>query len=302
MGKPASPKHSPNRGRGYRVPLIVGLCVFGILAAALLFYYDQPASPIIQDWRVHVVFYDYRYGINYSLPPNIGVFGGLWTNHTLDQYGAKGYSPLSTRDDTSTIHVSSNVLEVYTFSDFFNVWGQQFNTFCVPLPPLWDPTHPYCTGSGDTVVYDPDNSTVVDSQTQIIYTSPTAPHPALGTALTIDPLIKYVDTNGNNKFDPGEIVAYDLQNTGSLASTDWIINATATPTQGLPLSSDPHLRFVDSREAGAWLQPRTPPGMADQTGRDSCITNDYALSNHEDWTIFLYSGIASSIQGNCLSG
>jgi len=229
VAKATTQKSTRTRARSKRVPIVVAICVAGILAASIFFYYDQPGPRIVMDLRVHVHFFDYRYNYSYSLPQDIGVSGGLWTNHTLDQYGPPGYSPLSIRDDTSTIHVTSNVIELYTFGDFFNVWGQPFNTFCVPLPPLWDPYHPYCTGPGDTVVYDPDNSNVVDSQTQIIYTSPSIPHPSLGTPLSIDHKIKFVDANNNSRFDPREIVAYDLQDTGSLVSSDWSLTRPALP-------------------------------------------------------------------------
>jgi len=283
------------------VPLAVGLCVIAILSAFYFFYYYEP-NRILMNWQVKIHFFDYRYGTNYTLPALIGVEGGIWTNHTLDQYGQPGYSPLSTRDGTGNIYIVSKVFELYTFEDFFNIWGQPFNQFCVPLPPQYSPTNPYCTGPGDPILYDPDNSAVVDSQSQVIYNSPGAPPPAQGTRLSTDPRIKYIDSNNNDIWDPGEPVVYDIRNTGSLVSTDWIVNSTGSqsPTQGTPLKFDSTLKFVDSRGIGVWEQPRTPPGMSDGR-RDSCINNGYALSNNEDWIIFLYSGFAASISGNCLS-
>ncbi len=301
MAKKAASKGKNKNGKAYKVPLAVGLCVISILAAFYLFYYYEPPSRIVMDWRVHIHFFDYRYGINYTPPANIGVSGGIWMNHTLDQYGPSGYAPLNTIDNTGTVHIASNVIEVYTFGDFFNIWGQPFNEICVPMPPLYSRTTPYCTGPGETVIYDPDNSPVVDSQTQVLYTGPGAPSLVSGTPLTRDPLIKYVDANNNTKYDTGETVVYDLQRTGYVISTDWIINATGSPVQGTPLKSDTTLRFIDANGDGVWLQPRTPPGMSDQKGRDSCINNAYGLSDNEDWIIFLYSAFAAEIQGNCLS-
>src|SRR3970282_1100116 len=63
----------------------------------------------------------------------------LWANHTLDIYGPPGYAPISTRDSSGIIYIQSTTgqrpdgsLLGFTFADFFNVWGQRFDKYCVP--------------------------------------------------------------------------------------------------------------------------------------------------------------------------
>jgi len=286
-----------------KMPLVVGLSVIIILAAmfgAFYYFYYYGPNQVVQNWEIHIHFFDYRYGINYTLPIDIGVSGGLWTNHTLDQYGPTGYAPLSTRDATGTIYLRSKVFELYTFQDFFNIWGQPFDEFCVPMPPLYTANNPYCTGPGETVVYDPTLNATVDSHTQILYTSPLSLLPAIGTPLSTDSHFKYIDSDNNSKFDPGETVVYDNQNTGSLLSTDWIVNSTqgASPSIGTPIRNDPTLRFIDTTGSGVWVSPRPPPVMSDGTN-DLCISPGYALSNNKDWLVLLYTAAASGINGNC---
>jgi hypothetical protein len=44
-------------------------------------------------------------GASETLPANIGIDRDLWRDHSLDQYGVNGLSPLLTRDSSGTIHV-----------------------------------------------------------------------------------------------------------------------------------------------------------------------------------------------------
>ena len=74
--------------------------------------------------------------------------------------------------------------------------------------------------------------------------------PASGTVLKSDPHIKYVDTNGNNVWDPGEPVVYDTNNNGLYLSTDPVI--AGAPTQLATLLVDSKIKFVDVNNYGVW--------------------------------------------------
>ena len=118
-----------------------------MIAAALFALYANTTpysqgNPLFIDWRVTIMINDIRTGKNYTLPAFIGAPQGrslnLWVNHTLDSLGPPGYSPLSTRDDSSAVYIQSTSgqcltsQQCFTFEDFFNVWGQQFSRSCVP--------------------------------------------------------------------------------------------------------------------------------------------------------------------------
>jgi hypothetical protein len=57
------------------------------------------------------------------VPENVGIDNTLWKDHSLDEYGMEGMSPLHTHDDSGTIHVESTVNRDYTLGEFANVWG-----------------------------------------------------------------------------------------------------------------------------------------------------------------------------------
>src|SRR5207249_3388949 len=73
---------------------------------------------------------------------------------------------------------------------------------------------------------------------------------ASGTVLKSDLHIKYVDTNGNNVWDPGEPVVYDTNNNGLYLSTDPVI--AGAPTQLATLLVDSKIKFVDVNNYGVW--------------------------------------------------
>ncbi len=89
-----------------------------------------------------------------------------------------------------------------------------------PGPPNHDPHIKYWNfnttqfhnwQSGLTVVYDLNNNGVYDDGDYVLggcYPQ-TCSAPPTGTLLTDDPLIRYVDSNNNNVWDPGESVVYD---------------------------------------------------------------------------------------------
>ena len=47
----------------------------------------------------------------------------LWHDHSLDQYGPSGISPMHTHDTSGTIHIESTVAREYTLGEFLKVAG-----------------------------------------------------------------------------------------------------------------------------------------------------------------------------------
>ena len=68
-----------------------------------------------------------------SVPKNIGIDSSLHKDHSLDQYGAEGVTPLHTHDDSGTIHVESTVDRNYTLGEFLNIWGIDLNDKTIKL-------------------------------------------------------------------------------------------------------------------------------------------------------------------------
>jgi len=67
-------------------------------------------------------------GASETLPANIGIDRDLWRDHSLDQYGVNGLSPLLTRDSSGTIHVESNAVRDFTLYEFLAVWGERMDS------------------------------------------------------------------------------------------------------------------------------------------------------------------------------
>ena len=133
--------------RGTYRALVVATSVIAVIAVALFALYSNSppysqGTPLVIDWRITIIINDVSTQTNYTLPAFIGAPEGrninLWVNHTLDSQGPPGYSPLSTRDTSSTIYIQSTSGDCltsrlcFTFADFFNVWGRRFDRTCVP--------------------------------------------------------------------------------------------------------------------------------------------------------------------------
>lgn len=54
----------------------------------------------------------------------IGLASGTWVDHSLDEFGLPGASPLHTHGATGRIHIESNDVRNYTLAEFFAIWGQ----------------------------------------------------------------------------------------------------------------------------------------------------------------------------------
>jgi hypothetical protein len=261
------------------------IIVGGTTYAVLLYGQGPSYQNTGLNWHLKITFFDAKTGKNVTLPDGIGVVPQYWTNHTLDRYGTSGYSPLSTRNTDSTVYVQTNIgflangtPVLFTFADFFFVWGQRFDHSCV-----WF----YCTRPAEDVVYDANSNGLYDTGEPVINFNLTQQTPANGTPLAVDPLIKYYDADHNGVWDKNETVVYDTNSTNRYASGDPIIAGTQPPV-GISLSTDLKIKFVDSDNNGVW-DPSIPPPVMSDGGNERCINRGLLLSNGKDWVIALHT-------------
>ncbi|HEV8404699.1 MAG TPA: hypothetical protein VGQ13_02215 [Nitrososphaera sp.] len=57
------------------------------------------------------------------IPEGIGTKPELWHDHSLDQYGSSGISPMHTHDTSGTIHIESATSREYTVGEFLKMAG-----------------------------------------------------------------------------------------------------------------------------------------------------------------------------------
>lgn len=62
------------------------------------------------------------------VPEGIGMSPQLWHDHSLDQYGPSGISPMHTHDTSGTIHIESTTPREYTVNEFLKVMGIDSST------------------------------------------------------------------------------------------------------------------------------------------------------------------------------
>ncbi len=80
--------------------------------------------------------------VTVRIPPNVGLAGGVWANHTLDSWGIPGvrsvlYTQPSHNDSTNydgRVYLSPIIHGGrFTVGDFFNIWGQRLNDTCISI-------------------------------------------------------------------------------------------------------------------------------------------------------------------------
>jgi hypothetical protein len=138
---------------------------------------------------------------------------------------------------------------------------------------------------GDTVVYNARSDHIYVTG-DLVVAGPTPPNgtflmepvlagarPAVGTPIKFDSKMKYVETDGNVWWNPGEAVVYDTNSKGVFDPCCGIVvvgisplggtllsepvMAGATPTIGTLLKSDPNLKFIDVAKTGLWSPGET---------------------------------------------
>ncbi|HKZ60268.1 MAG TPA: hypothetical protein VJ547_10565 [Candidatus Thermoplasmatota archaeon] len=118
---------------------LVGAVAAVAVVAILLFSMYKPPAPITcgahdvcgpDPMHIHSRLFFYRDSTPVEVPANIGVEGGYYVDHTLDQYldlreGQQGkLAPLHTHDVSGYIHVEARVTRAFTLGEFFDIWDQ----------------------------------------------------------------------------------------------------------------------------------------------------------------------------------
>jgi hypothetical protein len=62
------------------------------------------------------------------IPKEVGMSPQLWYDHSLDEYGPSGISPMHTHDTSGTIHIESTTPREYTVGEFLKVMGMDSGT------------------------------------------------------------------------------------------------------------------------------------------------------------------------------
>ncbi|MBO0888725.1 hypothetical protein J2P12_06460 [Candidatus Bathyarchaeota archaeon] len=307
------------RGRppSSRTKIALAITVLAVVGIFTYLYYIQSlqgqSSGLLIDWRLTVTFVDSTGPTNYTLPAYIGSLPQYWTNHSLDAFSPNpNYSPMSTRDGTSTIWIQSTQPAVFNFGDFFNVYGQVFNETCVGYSGIVAPNNTklsgtYCTRAADPLIYDTNNNGLYDPSSDINVTmaaDPLSPKlPAAGATLSSDPHITFVSLNNNPSWNNTESIVYDANGDGFYQSSDRVLyngNRAQPLTSGTLLSRDTRLRFYDWNRNGSWDHSIPPPILSDGN-RERCLDRRINLSNGHDWLIFLWSsGLYTTISGHCV--
>ncbi len=103
------------------------LLFYGLLAICIILVSTVAALVISENTvRVHIEsqLSVLIQGVPSTVPSGIGINQSLWRDHSLDQYGVAGHSPLTTRDTSGTIRVDSNTVRNFTLQEFLRVWGE----------------------------------------------------------------------------------------------------------------------------------------------------------------------------------
>ncbi|HEV2119758.1 MAG TPA: dockerin type I domain-containing protein [Candidatus Bathyarchaeia archaeon] len=136
----------------------------------------------------------------------------------------------------------------------------------VDTPPASTPNAPGTWASGKTVIYDADNSGTYTTGDIVI--SGTAP--ALGTNLSVDSKIRFVDSNRTGSWTSGDAVVYDANNDNIFETGEPVI-ANGAPAPQTQLANDPKIRYVDTNNNNHWV-----PG--DSVTYDSNFNGSYSAS------------------------
>jgi len=124
-----------HRRRNLAILALFTLAVIGISYAASEF---AAANTMAMHW--HPQLSVTINGSPVTVPARIGIDPSLWKDHSLDQYGMEGMSPLHTHDTSGQIHVESNTVHDFTLQEFLAVWGQRLDSNQVLSHPV-DPGH-----------------------------------------------------------------------------------------------------------------------------------------------------------------
>lgn len=92
-------------------------------AALIILEVTKPDTEANLLMHSHITLSYYEDGARIPMPELIGISDKLWNDHSLDDYGENGVSPLHTHKLDGVIHVESTVLRMYTLGEFLDIWG-----------------------------------------------------------------------------------------------------------------------------------------------------------------------------------
>jgi hypothetical protein len=122
VDKPTASQPRRSRDRPVRRFLFYGLlvtCIILVSTVAALVISENTVRVQVQSQLSILI-----QGVPSMVPSGIGLNQSLWRDHSLDQFGVTGHSPLTTRDTSGTIHVESNTVRNFTLQEFLRVWGE----------------------------------------------------------------------------------------------------------------------------------------------------------------------------------
>jgi hypothetical protein len=94
---------------------------------------DNNNKPMVMHIHPSITIVDSN-GKQMPLPTDIGINPSLWKDHSLDQFGMQGMSPLHTHDSSGTVHVESNAKRDYSLGQFMDVWGGIDSSKIIKVP------------------------------------------------------------------------------------------------------------------------------------------------------------------------
>jgi hypothetical protein len=125
IDKPTASQPRRSRDRHSRRLLLYGLlvtCIILVSTVAALVISENTVRVQVQSQLSILI-----QKVPFTVPSGIGINQSLWRDHSLDQFGVIGHSPLTTRDTSGTIHVESNTVRNFTLQEFLRVWGERID-------------------------------------------------------------------------------------------------------------------------------------------------------------------------------
>jgi len=114
--------------RNLKIIIPVSIVVIGV-AVGLMFMGDPSVQSNKMLSHNHIQLNVTLNGKPIEVPSGIGIKqmgvgenSLLYGDHTLDQYGMDGMSPLHTHDDSGLIHVESNTVRNFKLGEFLSIW------------------------------------------------------------------------------------------------------------------------------------------------------------------------------------
>ncbi|MDE1878806.1 MAG: hypothetical protein KGI07_09880 [Thaumarchaeota archaeon] len=131
------------RKKGFVILGIIVVIVIGVSFMLTKPTMDQSSNDETMLMHIHPRLYLNIDGKPYFVPQNVGIDPNLWKDHSLDQYGMKGMSPLHTHTADGMIHVESNVVRNYTLGEFLDIWGLDLKGKSVSVSVYGEPISDY---------------------------------------------------------------------------------------------------------------------------------------------------------------